>query len=72
MADPRGSMVDGHAVRSRATISSSSGKRPWSCLEKSSRPSARTSNCPLAPGIGEASTPSVELISPARLAARVS
>ena len=62
------------AVASRAAtrISSCSGKRPSACFEKSTRPSARTSNWPLPPGIAVAATPSFSVISPTRLAARVS
>ena len=62
------------AVRSyfsAARTSSASGKRPWRCLEKSSSPSATTSNWLFSPGTGWASCPSA-LKSAARLAARSS
>jgi len=57
---------------SNRTISPSSGKRPFACFEKTTSPSATTSNCDRAPGIAFASTLSAWETSAARLAARVS
>lgn len=58
-------------VRSAVRISSFSGKRPLSCLEKMSSPSRSTSNWPLLPGMSCAWIP-VAFNSAARLAARSS
>ncbi len=52
-------------------ISSASGQRPFSCFEKSSRPSASTSNWLFFPLTGAASYP-WRFSSAARLAARSS
>jgi hypothetical protein len=51
-----------------ASTSPSSGKCPVSAFEKTSRPSAITSYCPLPPGIASASKP-LAVSSVARLAA---
>jgi hypothetical protein len=64
--------TDPPVYASPVRISSSSGNRPSACFEKRSRPSTTTSNCPFDPGIGVAWRPSFDVISPARLAARVS
>ena len=50
--------------------SRSSGKRPVSFFEKISSPSAKTSNCPVAPGVVSASSPVCSVIAAARLVAR--
>ncbi len=46
-----------YRLRSLRTISSSSGNRPVSCLEKISSPSATTSNMPRSPSMSSASRP---------------
>ncbi len=51
-------------------ISSSSGKRPSWCLEKTSLPSTITSNWPGVPAVRVLSTPISRLMAAARLAAR--
>ncbi len=45
------------------------GKRPWSCFENSSLPSATTLNTPLSPLISFVSMPNSSEISAARLVA---